>query len=498
MGGVRFVVTAAVYFAIYPFMLRSLGAEEFGLWALLCVPGQYIALGDFGISNALIKLISEDYPHEDKERLLQLTGAGVIVFSIVGGAITAIAFLCQREILSWLRIHEILLPDARTLLVGMAAVIWLTLLGNVYIALLSGLHRMDLAHTVQMVNAVLNALGIFLALHWHAGLTGLLLSSAAAALVTWVLAVFLAGRIAGLEWTFLPHFRWSSAKSLLNFGVYLYVAALSALLLEPSIKVLLSRYGSLELVSFFEIASRIVSQTRSFFSNIMLPLLPASSLLMTDPARIRELFSRSMRLLWLTAVPVFVVLAVLAGPIIHAWLGNSIPLAEGALSILALGWLLNVLTLPSYFLVQGMNHPRAAMWCSLMQGLICIGGSYLLIPRLGFYGAIASEAAGVLIAAAYIFYELVLLCPLRTEDLFSNSRVRALGLPAVFGTALWLVARSPAAQSLWAWVPITCAICPLYAVLLYRKSANGFTALEVLRGYLPVNNRRALASDETT
>lgn len=497
MGGIRFAVTAGAYLAIYPFMLRTLGPAEFGLWALLCLPGQYIALGDFGISNALIKLISEDYPCQDRSRLLQLTGAGVIVFTLVGSLITGAAYLWQNQILSWLRIQPLFIRDARMLLVGTAAVIWLTLLGSLYVALLSGLHRMDLSHTVQMSNAVLNAVGILFALRYGAGLAGLLLSSAFAAAVTWASAVLLARRIARLEWIIAPRLNWNAAKSLVNFGVYLYAAALSTLLLEPSIKILLSRYGNLELVSFFEIASRVLIQARSFFNNIMMPLLPASSLLMTDAVRVRVLFSRSMRLLWLTAIPVFITLSVLAAPIMHAWIGKDIPLAEGCVSILALGWLLNVLALPAYFLVQGLNHPRSAMWCALMQGVICVVGSYILIPRLGFYGAVGSEAVGLSIAAAYIFWQLTLLCPLRCRDVFSNSHARAFGLPLIFGIALLGVSYSPIAQFRWGWILAALAIWGLYAVVLYRRATNGFTAVELLRSYLPLkSNTAGIAPDE--
>lgn len=489
MGGLRFAVTAGVYLAVYPFMLHSLGPSQFGLWALLCIPSQYIALGDLGISSALIKLVSESHPHKDNLRLSQLAGAGVLIFTIVGGTLTGMTFLWQNGILDWLRIQPVFLSDARVLLLGMAAVIWLTLLGNVYVALLSGLHRMDLAHVVQMCNAVLNALGIVFALTWHLGLTGLLLSSALTAVVTWFLAVFLVRRIARVRWMILPRISWSATRSLVSFGVYMYAAALSALLMEPSIKILLSRYGSLELVSFFEIASRVVTQFRSFFSNIMHPLLPASSLLMLDTTRIRDLFTRSMRLLWLTAIPVFVTLSILAAPLMRVWLGRSVPLAQGALSILAFGWLLNILTLPAYFLVQGMNHPRSAMWCSVIQGAICVGGSYLLIPRVGFYGAIGSEAAGLFVAAAYIFWRFTLLCPVHSRDIFSNSTVRALGLPVLFGGALWGISHSPLAHSIWAWILTVSAVCVLYLKLLYRRASEGFTSIEVLRGYLPIESR---------
>src|SRR5258706_3752526 len=209
MGVLRFVVVTLLYVGIYPFLLRSLGPAKFGLWALLGVPSQYLALGDLGISNALIKLTSESLPGQGGERLVKLTGAAMSVFSLLGAALTGTVFVLQNEIMGWLRIKSELVPESRILLVGMAAVIWISLLASVHTALLSGLHRMDWVHGIQIGSSAVNVVGIVFAIKLHGGLTALLVSNMAAALVGWLAAFLLANSAIRLRWTIFPHTKLS-------------------------------------------------------------------------------------------------------------------------------------------------------------------------------------------------------------------------------------------------------------------------------------------------
>jgi O-antigen/teichoic acid export membrane protein len=489
MGVIRFFAVSAIYVFIYPFLLRSLGPAKFGLWALLCIPSQYLALGDLGISNALIKLASESPLGENRERLAHLTSAATIVFLVLGGTLTATVFVLQNEILRWLRIRPELLPEARILLVGMAAVIWISLLASVYTALLSGLHRMDWVHALQIATSVINAMGIVLAIRLHGGLPGLLLSNAVAALATWLIAFRLAHSATRIRWTILPHADWSAIRSLLSFGAFLYVAGLSSLLMEPTIKVLLTRYGNLELVSYFELASRIPIQARTLFANVTYPLLPAASLLMADLESIRKLFARTMKLLWLSAVPTFLVLAGFAAPIMRVWLGKAIPLAATAMALLSLGWLFNILTIPAYLFVQGLNHPRSAMICALLQGAICAVGSYLLIPHLGLYGAVLSELVGLVLAAAYVLRRFFELCPMSNRETMGQGRSHTFAIPVIFAACVFIAGQLIPISSLVGLGTLTCLFLAFYVGLSFRQQGSGTMVIELVRELWPVGKQ---------
>jgi O-antigen/teichoic acid export membrane protein len=488
MGIVRFGVVTAIYLFIYPFLLRSLGPAKFGLWALLCIPSQYLALGDLGISNALIKLTSECQPGRDLERLVHLTGAATIIFSLLGGALTITVAVSQNEVMRWLRVDSQLVPDARILLVGMTAVIWISLLASVNTALLSGLHRMDWVHAIQIGSSVINAVGIVLAIKLRGGFAALLISNAAAAFVVWLTAFLLARSVIRIRLMTWPRTNWSSVRSLLSFGAFLYIAALSSLLMEPSVKALLTRYGNLELVSYFELASRIPLQARTLFANVTSPLLPAASLLMTDMQAIRRLFARSMKLLWLSAVPVFLVLAGLGTPIMRVWLDKDIPAVATAMALLSVGWLFNVLTIPAYLFVQGLNHPRSAMICALLQGSICTIGSYLLIPHIGLYGAVLSELVGLFLAAIYVLWRFLALCPMSSSETLGEKGSRTVTVPVIFAGCVFVVAQLIPISSFVGLSALTCLFLALYIGLSTCVEGKRSIVMELVREFLPIKS----------
>lgn len=490
-GVVQFAIVSAVYLMTYPVLLKSLGPAAFGLWALLGLPSQYVMLGSFGLSNALIKLLSEDPFSDDKPRATELAGSAAAIFIVIGAALLAAAFAWRVPIIEWLHVNAILVVDARILLIGMAGVVFLSLLASVYLSVLSGLHRMDLANIVQTFGSALTGVGILVVLKLGGGLVSLLLVNTASAAIVLIVAVLLARCVGEMHWTVTPAIRWRTMRALLGFGMQVYVAALFAMLLEPTIKTVLSRFAGLEDVSNFEIASRVLMQGRSLFVNLIMPLLPVSSLLMSDNKAIREVFGRAMRLLWLTAIPLFLGLAAISQPLLKAWFRTPMPACATILSLLAVGWLVNILALPPYIFVQGMNVPRHAMVSSVLQGLLSVAGAIILIPRFGLIGAAYCEVPALTIGALYVFWGFTRLCPIRFRDVLPIRPSRAFGVPLVFVTVLWLVAGSSRTASTLR-VAIVCVVAfAMYASFLFTRGANGFTALDVFGSYF----RRSRASE---
>lgn len=497
-GVVQFLIVSLVYFFAYPFLLRSLGQERFGLWALLGLPSQYVLLGGFGLSNALTKFLAETSPGQDTPRQAELVGSAAAIFIVIGGIITLAAFTWQRSIISWLNISPSLVVEARALLVGMACVVCISLLATAYTSVLSGMQRMDLANGVQILSAVVTGGGIFVAIKLGWGLIGLMLVNASSALAMLVAGLFLSHRIAQIPWKIVPKIRWNTVVSLLSFGIHVYVAALFGMLLEPTMKVLLGRFTGLEAVSSFEIASRAAIQIRSLFFNVLFPILPASSLLMNDTGAIRSLFGRAMQLLWLTAIPVFLAISILSAPLLRIWLGRSLPLAATALSLLALGWLVNILAIPPYLLVQGVNKPHYAMISSVLQGVISAAGAYFLIPYLGLRGAVYCETIGLIVGAIYIFHCFANVCPAKFRDVLAIPSSRAFGVPAVFAAAVFVCSRLLGMITLWR-VGLICVVgFALYASLLFTKRGNGFSALSLLSSYVPRRWERKARFHETS
>jgi len=491
-GAARFIVVSSVYLFLYPFLLHSLKEEKFGLWILLGMISQYAVLGDLGITNAIIKQVAEMSPDHRKEEIEKLVGSATVVYLFFGTLATTVAFVFHRQIVTGLRIRPELALEAKPLLFGGVLVLCLTLLTNVYTSLLSGLHRMDLANLVQTAGSLLSAGGFVVAIRLHAGLTGMMVSTAISALASWGIATFAVRLTFALHWSMLPPVDLKMVRGLLSFGGYMYIAGLSTLLLDPVMKMLLSRYGGLEWVSEFELASRGVNQVRSFFVGVMFPLLPAASLLSRELDSIRVLFARTMRLLWLTAVPIFLLIGILAKPIVVLWLGTSPPHIEYGLTILSLACLFNVITVPAYLFVQGIGRPHLAMLCSVIQGAASVAGGWWTIPRIGFYGSVYSEGAAFVLAAVYVFASFLWCSRMSLRGLLGESPAREL-LPPVAFVGLLLALRAVAPSSPRIEIGIAMASLVGLVLVFYRDSAGGESCLQLVRRFFSRKSREEAA-----
>lgn len=480
-GAARFVLTALVYLLTYPLLVRYLGPDGFGLWALFGIVGQYMGLGDLGLSNAVMKLVAEPR-NETRDAVSRLIGAASTLLMGATVVIVFLIWLLQNQILSLLRIGANFEEDARMLLLGTACTLGLVLLANLYAAVLSGLHRMDIANMIQVGGALLTGLGILLTVAMRYGFAGLLLTSAIVGLSQWFASVWMVAKVAGIPCGIFPILRREEIRQLARFGSYLYGASFFSMILEPSLKVMLGRYGSLAMVANFELASRITLQLRSFFHAMLMPMLPAGSSLKPNPERIGKLFVRSMRLLWITATPAFLILAGLSNALIPAWLGWEMPMASDALTILAIGWLMNLLAVPSYLLIVGLGFPRDAMWCAMLQALVACVGAYFSYPEWGFVGLVGSLGVGLCAAAVFIFIRFLRICPLRLSNILGASRGWSFAAPLFMVTGMLLSGHSRYGESIWI-MSITAAL--LYALYMTMLFLDHGSSANLVSFYLP-------------
>ena len=74
---IRTIIAVPVMLSITPYIIRHLGKEEFGLWALVGVISSYAQLSDFGITESLIKFIAEFKARGESQRLNHRPLAGL-------------------------------------------------------------------------------------------------------------------------------------------------------------------------------------------------------------------------------------------------------------------------------------------------------------------------------------------------------------------------------------------------------------------------------------
>jgi O-antigen/teichoic acid export membrane protein len=451
------VASLLVWIAFTPAILRALGPEGFGLWALFSALTGYFAALDLGLVQGTLRHVAaarERGAYEDAGAFVTLGFLGFLALGLLWLVLTAVL---RGPVVSWLHIPPAQQGAANFAWVAGAAVFTVAGLANVTMACAQGYGRFDLANGVLLVLTGEQAIGIPLVLHFHWGLRGLVINAG----LGWALGLVLGLTVLA---RFLPRHRWRSPRAslahmreVIAFGGPMQVSSTLAVLHTQLDKFLLSRFVALSVVTPYELGSRVVGAVTLLPQLLLLAMLPEAAVLHAgdDTARLHELYQRGGRyVLTMTAVVVATLVAA-ADRLYLAWLGPGHADAALVLRVLAVANALALATGMASVTVRGIGRTDLEARFGALVLVIHLGLSLWWLPLLGLRGALAAYLlANVVACAAFLWWVAGALRWSRPAMLLGPHAVPALAI-VVGAAAGWGLDRLlPAAAGLAAWAQL--------------------------------------------
>jgi O-antigen/teichoic acid export membrane protein len=124
-------------------------------------------------------------------------------------------------------------------------------------------------------------------------------------------------------------------------------------------------------------ANRMIGQLRAVVVSAYQALVPYVASQEENQERLRSLYRSSYRLLFYLLVPYFGLIAICQPVLLTFWLGRYESTFLQVADLCLLGWFINSLNVPSYFLFLGTGRLRWIVWSHLAIGIFCclLGGS---------------------------------------------------------------------------------------------------------------------------
>jgi len=379
------VVTSLTLFLLYRYLLSTEGIEALGVWSLVVAATSLASVSNLGFAGGTVRFVSKYLAHKDKRSAAMAAETAAISLAVV----MAVAVLVLWPIgvwllgfivpLKWLGLAHELLPY--TLLA-----LWLNSVGGAIHSGLDGCHRADQRSLVTM--AVQPAL-LFLA-YWLIPITGIKGLAYAQVLqyLIW----------SGLGWLLLRNqlpalsilpWRWSRTMFLemWRYSIRFQAISILGILAEPLLKGLISHFGNLGAVGYFEMANRLVSQVRSLLVSANQVFVPYYSKLgETARDEIKALYIKNLNAIVVLGSFVFSSLVASLPLISQIWIGYLEQQFLLFSVILACGWFVNVLAVPAYFANLGGGWIERNLYCHIAQTMTTF--------LVGVVGGMVAGAAG--------------------------------------------------------------------------------------------------------
>ena len=395
------VITGVVLFFLYRYLLKTLGAERVGIWAVVLATTSATRVSELGLAGGAIKFVAAANARGDLEK-----GADVVQTALLTiGILLAIVLVAGYPLIDWLlaRIVPVTnLADALEIMPYALASVWLSGTGGVIHSSLDGCQRADLRAMVAMVAGVAFLL-LVLALTPVYGLVGLGMAQVCQSLFIMVVSWLLLRR----QMSSLPllPFRWrfSVFREMFSYGLNFQIISIFSLLYEPLTKALLTKFGGLSATAYFEMAGRMVTQFRALVVSANQVLVPKiAAVHATSPEQIAQLYRDTYRVVLFMVLPLFAFM-VAAVPLVGLiWIGHEQPDFVFFGVVVTLGYLFNTLSGPVYFMNLGTGTLHWNVFAHVVLGLLTAVFGYVLGIFWGGRGVVIGSVTALILASAII------------------------------------------------------------------------------------------------
>ena len=87
------ILSTIAVFLLYPFCVRIIGEEQYGIWLLISSITGYFSLLQFGVPLANVRFVSMHYGQGDFEKLNEVVNSNLVFFSCIGIIVLVIGII---------------------------------------------------------------------------------------------------------------------------------------------------------------------------------------------------------------------------------------------------------------------------------------------------------------------------------------------------------------------------------------------------------------------
>lgn len=395
------VVSGVVFFILYRYLYDRLGVEQIGVWSLVLAATSISRIGDLGLSAGVVRFVAQALGRGDTQRAADV----VQTVALTLGLFMAILLLVGYPLFVWalgyfLPAHGV--PIALSILPYALMSLWVMVVVSVFSGGLDGCMRMDL-RSLLMGLSHLVYLGLTMLLVPKYGLEGVAMAQLIQSVTLMILLWWMLRRqlrvlpLMPLQW------KYPVLKDMISYGVNFQIITVMNMLIDPVVKALMSRFGGLEALGYFEMANRLILQGRGIIIEASRVMVPAIATLQEhDAAKATQLFITSYRMTFYVSVVFYGVLGILITTISMLWLGHYQATFIQYALLLNLGWFANTLIGPAYFSNLGSGKLRTNMISHIITGLCSLLVGTALGLNYGGVGVVIGTILGLIAGSGFL------------------------------------------------------------------------------------------------
>ncbi len=403
MSVLQAISSIASLFIAYRLVINFHGQSTLGLWSLLTAFTVSIRMLDPSGGGAVSRFVAKAMTDPEKVSVARLIDTAMLIQLGLYAGLSLAAFFP----ILWIVSMQVSFNDA---IGAQSLILWLLIVLILSVAAIAttdafdGLKRSDIRAAMMIVgNFVLVILSVVFVP--KNGLAGLAAAQAGQFIVVIIGARFLLSRRVEALSIFPRHFSGAEARNIVGYGVKLQVAGVANYLTDPLCRILLNHVGGLSALGIYELASKLVTQSRLLLSSATSPLIPIFSTThaLTDKEILPLVQRGNTALVAITLL--MTASSIAAAPVLSIIMLGEIDFTLVIFtSLLAVGYGLNASALLIYLHAQATGRLKWNIVGQFLIGVTTLSGTWLMQSWFGIFSIPLAFAAGLSMAAVVFIH----------------------------------------------------------------------------------------------
>ena len=396
----------AISLLVTPYVLSSIGIENYGLWILIGSVVAYVGLLQIGLGRGTIRFIALHAARQELDVVRKIVSYGVVWHLAAAVALTPLAFLVAQFILPYLNVSDELLGVARNVFLLTFAYVFFGAAIRPLMALIIGLERMWIASLFTFASQLVYGATIVILLTQGAGIYALPLASfvqtAFQGASFYAVGRRLIGPVFGNPFTLDRAVR----RDLLRFGTWFQVSNLSRVVNNQTDAILIATWVDIRSVGYYGVGSKIAQLVQILPLALLGPLLPTATGIHAagDQKKIANTIRQGNRLIGLLTLGLAGFVVATSPLIMAVWLGRTYPHVATITTMLVVAYVVNNLTGIGTTVVSAIGKPRYESEYAVLGMALNIAATVTLAPVFGLYGVLAGTIIGVVLCSVYFLW----------------------------------------------------------------------------------------------
>lgn len=449
-----FSVSLASGILLSPYIIRKLGPEGYGVWALAFALVDYLWLSDMGFRSAVLKYSAHYMARRETGKINEVLSTAMAWFAPMAVVLLLVVHLAAMQAPRYFRIPAAYEESFGVLLLAVGWSWAFGLVNNVFRAALEGFQEYGIIGRITIAMTALRSAAVFVLVHEGYGLREMGYAVVAAQGFGYI-ATFLGFR------RVFPEFRLSPRlvsrpmlRQMAGYGVHTFVATVATQLQQQGPPVLIGRMLSVAAVGFYSLPLRLLNVLMDAVPQVGMVSSARSAELSAsgDFAAVARLGAQTNRYCFFVFLFPLLFLGLYAAPLFQLWVGPAFAVESAPLMM--------TLAAGAAFAVAGQQNTSAILYGlgahqRFAQGLLveAAAGLALMAVAVPIYGL--AGVAAVSMTLMILFRGILtpwLICrrleiSFRAYMLGIYTRPLALAIP-VLGMA-WLFKKSGVDGSSW-------------------------------------------------